>query len=180
VEARSAADRILYARQIHTTDWPTARAVALCDGRIVALFDSPEDLDACRGANTDVIDCRDLTIMPAFEDAHEHLMEAARNEPLVQMQGVTSIGEMIDAIRKRASSAASGEWIMTATAWHESDLAENRMRTVGELDEASGTRLQPLLLGHTVDIGGVARRDLADLFEEAVDDGQFGVGVGLD
>jgi predicted amidohydrolase YtcJ len=113
--------------------------MALRGGRIVELSASVDDLDAWIGPTTEVLDCDDLTIMPAFADAHEHLMEAARNESLVQIQGVKSIGEMIDAIRARAATAADGEWILTAMAWHESDLAENRMPTIQELDTASAT-----------------------------------------
>jgi predicted amidohydrolase YtcJ len=97
------------------------------------------DLDGLAGPTTEAVDCGDLTIMAAFADAHEHLMEAARNEPLVQMQGVSSIAEMVNAISARAATSTEGEWIQTAMAWHESDLAENRMPTLQELDAASPT-----------------------------------------
>jgi predicted amidohydrolase YtcJ len=55
------------------------------------------------------------------------------------MQDITSIGQLIDAIHARALAAADDDWILTAMAWHESDLAENRMPTIEELDAASAT-----------------------------------------
>src|SRR5262249_58037477 len=53
---------------------------------------------------------------------------SARNEPLVQMQDITSIGQMIDAIHARALAAADDDWILTAMAWHESDLRSEERR----------------------------------------------------
>src|SRR5262249_31312963 len=109
------------------------------------------------GVKTDVIDARDLTFLPAFADAHDHLMEAARNESLVQMEGVTNIGQLIAALRERASGTPDGAWVMTAMAWHESDLTEQRMPTIEELDAAS--REHPVFVrrgGHLAAANSVA------------------------
>jgi predicted amidohydrolase YtcJ len=132
-------DRVIRAARVHTGQDAQVRAVAVSDGRIVAVSEAPDGLDGLIGATTDIIDAGDLTVMPAFSDAHEHLMEAARNTRLVQMQGVTSIGEMVSALRDRAAATPAGGWVMTAMAWHESDLAENRMPTIEELDAVSTT-----------------------------------------
>jgi predicted amidohydrolase YtcJ len=157
VGSRLSADQIVEARHVHTPDGRPARAIAVHAGRIVAMSESVGDLDGLAGPTTEAVDCRDLTITAAFADAHEHLMEAARNEPLVQMQGVASIAELLNAISTRAAMAADGEWIQTAMAWHESDLAENRMPTIAELDAASPTH--PVLArrgGHLVAANSVA------------------------
>jgi predicted amidohydrolase YtcJ len=150
-------DRLIRAQLIRTPQDVNARAIAIAQGRIVAMSADVDGLDQLASPNTDVIDARDLIIMPAFADAHEHLMEAARNEALVQMDGVTSIDQMVAALRERASRAHDGEWVMTAMAWHESDLAENRMPTISELDAVS--RVRPVLVrrgGHLAAANSVA------------------------
>jgi len=159
VDVALRADRLVRARRIRASDDRLARVAALRAGRIVALSAQPNDLDALVGPNTDVIDCGDLTIMAAFSDAHEHLMEAARNEPLVQMDGISSIEQMIQAISTRAERAADGDWVMTSMAWHESDLAENRMPTIEELDAASSTH--PVLVRRGGHLGAANSAALA-------------------
>jgi predicted amidohydrolase YtcJ len=132
------ADRVFLARRIYATNGSASGAIAVRGAYVIAVAESLADLGELVGPATSVVDCGDLTLMPAFADAHEHLMEAARNDSLVPMDGVTSIPEMVEAIRVRAASAAEGEWVLTAMSWHESDLAENRMPTIEELDRASG------------------------------------------
>src|SRR5262245_60493711 len=111
-------ERIFRARSIRTADGRPARAMAVRGERIVALSDAPDGLDELAGTATEIVDCGDLTFVAAFADAHEHLLEAARNESLIPMEGVTSIAQMIDAIRSRAARSAPGEWVMTSMAWH--------------------------------------------------------------
>jgi predicted amidohydrolase YtcJ len=133
-------DRLIRAHAIHAPEGAVARAIAIQRGRVAALSADPAGLDSLAGAGTDVVDAHDLTFLPAFADAHDHLMEAARNESLVQMKGVTNIGDLVAALRERASRTPDGAWVMTAMAWHESDLIEQRMPTIEELDAASRER----------------------------------------
>jgi predicted amidohydrolase YtcJ len=130
-------DRVIRASGVHVGEGRRARAVALAGDRIVAVSESWDGLDGLIDAGTQVVDASDLIVMPAFADAHEHLMESARNARLVQMEGVTSIGEMLGALRARATQSGEDEWVMTAMAWHESDLVEDRMPTIEELDSVS-------------------------------------------
>ena len=76
-------------------------------------------------------------MLPAFEDAHEHLMEASRNTLLVPVDRARSVEEFARLISDAAELAQPGQWIVTSMAWHESNLAENRMPTGAELDAAA-------------------------------------------
>jgi predicted amidohydrolase YtcJ len=75
--------------------------------------------------------------MPAFADSHEHLMEASRNTLLVPVDQARSVAEFTGMVAEAARNAAPGNWILTTIAWHESNLAENRLPTLAELDAAA-------------------------------------------
>ena len=83
------------------------------------------------------MDAGDLTVLPAFADSHEHLMEASRNTLLVPVDRARSIAEFTALVAAAARATAPGAWIVTSMAWHESNLAENRLPTGAELDAAA-------------------------------------------
>jgi predicted amidohydrolase YtcJ len=115
----------------------TYRSVGLRGPEIVAVLPDPDGLDDLAGGGTAVIDAADLTILPAFADSHEHLLEASRNTLLVPVDRATSVAEFTGMVAGAARDAAPGVWIRTSMAWHESNLAENRLPTIGELDAAA-------------------------------------------
>jgi predicted amidohydrolase YtcJ len=78
-----------------------------------------------------------LTLLPAFCDAHEHLLESAKNTALVPVGQARSLAEFAAAVGRAADAAAAGQWVQTSIAWHESNLAEGRLPTRVELDAAS-------------------------------------------
>jgi predicted amidohydrolase YtcJ len=103
----------------------------------VATSTDPHGLDHLRTGATLVVDADDLTIMPAFADSHEHLMEASRNTLLVPVDRARSVAEFIAMVADAARAAPPGGWILTSIGWHESNLAENRLPTLAELDGAA-------------------------------------------
>lgn len=127
------------------------QALALRDEWIVAVSPDPHGLDGLISADTHVLDVPELTILPAFEDTHNHLMLAAQNMGLVPVDQAHTLAEFIDLIRQRALQTPKGAWVQTSAAWHEVNLAEGRLPTAPELDEA--TRDHPVLVrrgGHVV------------------------------
>jgi len=130
-------DRLIRARAIHSMTGEVHRAVGLRGADIVATSAEPDGLDDLAGTGTSTTDAGDLTLLPAFADSHEHLMEASRNTLLVPVDRARSIAEFTAMVSAAARDAAPGEWIMTSMAWHESDLAENRLPSGAELDAAA-------------------------------------------
>lgn len=120
------------------------QAIAIRDDRIVAVSERRDGLDDLVTAATRVIDDPDLTVLPAFFDTHEHMLEAARNLLGVPMDGLASIGELVDRIRSRAERTPPARWLQTAVGWNEADLAEGRLPTAQELDGA--TTAHPILV----------------------------------
>jgi predicted amidohydrolase YtcJ len=141
------------------------RALAIRDEWIVAVSQDPHGLDGLINVDTRVLDAPDLTILPAFEDTHNHFIIAAQNMSLVPVDRAHTLAEFIDLIRQRAAQTSPGAWIQTSSAWHEVNLTEGRLPTAPELDAA--TQEHPVLVrrgGHVVvanslalQLGGITR-----------------------
>ena len=69
------------------------RSVGVRGAEIVAVSAEPDGLDDLTGRGTVVVDAGDLTLLPAFADSHEHLMEASRNTLLVPVSKARSVAE---------------------------------------------------------------------------------------
>jgi predicted amidohydrolase YtcJ len=135
-------DRLIRAGTVRSMTGEVYRCVGLRGAEIVAVSADPAGLDNLVGDHTTVVDAGDLTLLPAFADSHEHLMEASRNTLLVPVDRARSVAEFTAMVADAARTAPPGEWILTSIGWHESNLAENRLPTLAELDEAG--------LGHPV------------------------------
>jgi predicted amidohydrolase YtcJ len=130
-------DYLIKAAAIHSMTGQTYRAVGLRGAEIAATSAEPDGLDDLAGRSTAVVDAGDLTLLPAFADSHEHLMEASRNTLLVPVDKARSVTEFVGMIADAVRDAAPGKWILTSIGWHESNLAENRLPTLAELDAAA-------------------------------------------
>jgi hypothetical protein len=89
---------------------PTAQALAVADGRIVAVGDR-SDVAGFIGRNTQTIDLGDGCVMPGFIEAHGHpLMEAiALSGRLVDIRPVTmrAAGDVVEAVRREVARRGS-------------------------------------------------------------------------
>jgi predicted amidohydrolase YtcJ len=112
-------------RDVHT-------ALAVRDGWIVAVSDDRDGLDALASDGTHVVDDPELTLLPAFFDIHEHLLDSARNLARVRLEDAHSMDELITLIRGRAAHTPKGEWIQTSNGWNESNLAAAAVRELGD------------------------------------------------
>ena len=130
-------DYLIRAGAIHSMTGKTYRAVGLRGAEIAAVSAEPDGLDDLTGHSTAVVDASDLTLLPAFADSHEHLIEASRNTLLVPVDTARSVAEFTGLVADAARDATPGKWILTSIAWHESNLAENRVPTLAELDAAA-------------------------------------------
>ena len=130
-------DCLIKAGAIHAMTGATYRSVGLRGAEIAAISSEPDGLDDLAGPDTVRADLGDLTVLPAFSDSHEHLMEASRNTLLVPVDKARSVAEFTSMVSEAARVAPPGTWIITSMGWHESNLAENRLPTGAELDAAA-------------------------------------------
>jgi predicted amidohydrolase YtcJ len=130
-------DYLIKAGAIHAMTGGSYRSVGLRGAEIAAVSPEPDGLDDLAGPDTIRTDLGDMTILPAFSDSHEHLMEASRNTLLVPVDRARSVAEFTSMVSQAARVAQPGKWILTSMGWHESNLAENRLPTGAELDAAA-------------------------------------------
>lgn len=161
------ADLVIRAGAIYSMaeDRKLFRAIAIRDEWIVAASEDPHGLDGLITAETRVLDDPGLTLLPAFEDTHNHFILAAQNSLLVPVDRTRNLAEFVELIRQQAARTPAGEWIRTSDAWHEVNLQEGRLPTAPELDAA--TRDHPVLVrrgGHVavanslaLQLGGITR-----------------------
>ncbi|TPJ59804.1 MULTISPECIES: amidohydrolase [unclassified Mesorhizobium] len=84
-------------------DNPTAEAVAVKDGAIVALG-SQASIEEFKGPATRVIDARGGSVIPGFIEAHMHLFSGAAELAHLQLSGVHGFEALQKAIRDYAST----------------------------------------------------------------------------
>jgi predicted amidohydrolase YtcJ len=130
-------DYLIKAALIRSMTGETYRSVGVRGPEIIAVSADPDGLDDLAGGSTAVIEAPDLTVLPAFADSHEHLMEASRNTLLVPVERARSVSEFTNMVADAARAAPPGDWVVTSIGWHESNLAENRLPTLAELDAAA-------------------------------------------
>ena len=102
-----------------------AKALAVRGDRILAIGEEPDVLKL-KGPNTAIVDLQGRFVMPGFNDAHMHLVEAGFKQLTVNLTGVRSIQEFRERIREQAERALPTEWITgfgwDDTLWHPPDL----------------------------------------------------------
>jgi predicted amidohydrolase YtcJ len=103
-----------------------------------------DDVAAYRGPQTRLIDLGGHTAIPGIIDAHAHLEREGLKSQRISLQGLRSVGEILNVIRAAAARASKAEWIATMPVGDPpfyfggpDALAERRMPTRYELDGAA-------------------------------------------
>ena len=103
-----------------------AEAVAVKDGRIVAVGDNP-GVKALAGPGTQVIDLAGATMLPGINDAHMHAPFFGATRPPLALDltfpAIKSIGDIVEAVRRKAAEVKPGEWIR-GFGWNQGSLKE--------------------------------------------------------
>ena len=137
---------------------PQAEAVAIQDGRILAVGAQDEVLQAA-GKDAELVDLGGKTLMPSFIDAHGHFMNAPRvitwaNVSSPPVGPVESIPDIIRVLKEHVAKikAAPGEWIV-GYGYDADGTKEGRNVTRDDLDPHFPDN--PVLLIHVSNHGAV-------------------------
>ncbi len=127
-------------------------ALALGGGCVLALG---EDARALAGPNTRHIDLAGRCAIPAFNEAHMHLLAFGLGLTQVNLRAeeVTSLAEVQARLRAAAAERAPGEWVL-GRGYDHAALDINRHPTVTELDQAAPDN--PVFITRTCGHMGVA------------------------
>ena len=112
---------------------PDASAIGIWRGRIAYVGDDADAARAAAGAGAEAIDLAGRTATPGLIDAHMHPIMYAEFLRDIDLSVMGSVGEVLEAIRMRASETPVGEPII-GRAYYATTLAEGRMPTASELD----------------------------------------------
>lgn len=116
--------------------------VAVTDGRIVYAGEAAAAAPFI-GARTDVIDLDGAALFPGFVDSHAHLLGIGLRELTLNLEGVSSIEELVDIVASAAQETEAGETIF-GRGWIETGWPEGRFPNRQDLDAASADR--PIVL----------------------------------
>jgi predicted amidohydrolase YtcJ len=116
---------------------PRAEAVLVIGDRISGVG-SDSEIEAFIDRGTEVIDLGGRTLVPGFVDCHAHPMFYGESLMAVDCRTppVSSIQDMVSAIRRRAEEEPEGEWVI-GMGYDDFKLAERRHPNRWDLDEAA-------------------------------------------
>ncbi|CAN5502397.1 amidohydrolase [soil metagenome] len=128
---------ILYNGNIFTVNpkEPTAQAVAIADGRLMAVGNNADILKMATG-RTKKIDLGNKTVLPGFIDAHTHPAYSGIKHLKMVDCDLRSIKEIKEAISKRAAITPKGKWV-EGFKYDDTKTDEGRKITLADLDEAA-------------------------------------------
>jgi predicted amidohydrolase YtcJ len=116
------------------TGWqPDAEAVVVNGDRIVFVGSSAAAVEY-QGANTNLVDAQDATVVPGLVDSHTHIFNLGASLSRVSLYGVETEEEAVARIVEKAKEVPPGEWIV-GQGWDEGAWA-NRYPDMTLLTEA--------------------------------------------
>lgn len=119
---------------VYTAADPFATAM-LVDGDTVAWVGSEQAASSLADSSMEVIDLRGALVAPGFVDSHVHLTETGIALGSLQLGGVRSARQLLDAV-----AASKGEGPLLGHGWDESTWEDPALPSAGELERAAGGR----------------------------------------
>jgi hypothetical protein len=114
---------------------PNATAL-LVEGERIAWVGASEDAPSA----TTVVELDGCLVTPAFVDAHVHTTNTGLTLSGLDLQGVRSAAELLDAVAAHAR-ALPADAVVLGFGWDESTWNDPRLPSTDELDRAAGGRL---------------------------------------
>jgi predicted amidohydrolase YtcJ len=154
VQQPVAADIVFRNGNVYTANdkAPRAQAIAVKGDRIV-FVGTNEAAQKFVGTNTRVVDLKGNTVLPGFTDSHQHLSGVGLREMTLNLEGTTSLNDLLAKLKTRVDQAKPGEWV-TGRGWIETHWQPPVFPTRWDLDKVSPNN--PVILGRADGHGAVA------------------------
>lgn len=114
---------------------PVVRALAIQDGKIVALGDEAR-IKAQATARTRIVDLKGVTLMPGFIESHGHLWGLGRKSLILDLSGVSSLSAIQNKIAERIKTLKSDEWLI-GRGWDQNLWKDKKFPTAHDIDVIS-------------------------------------------
>lgn len=104
---------VLTNAKIHTVnpDAPTADAIAIDEDGVILAIGSEEEILEAAGEGADMLDMGGRMILPGFQDAHMHLIEAGINQALCEFEPFDTLKDTLAVVEECADNTKEG-WIV--------------------------------------------------------------------
>ncbi len=151
---QSAADIVFKNGNVYTANDRSAKAQAIAvKGDKIVFVGTNEAAQKFIGANTRVVDLKGNTVLPGFTDAHQHLSGVGQREMTLNLEGTSSLEDLLAKVKARVDQAKPGEWV-TGRGWIETHWNPPAFPTRWDLDKVSPNN--PVILGRADGHGAVA------------------------
>src|SRR3954469_4986465 len=145
------ADLILH-RGLFTTlarAQPTATAVAILDGRFLAVGTDKEVM-ALAGTKTEVVDLKGRRVLPGLIDNHLHIIRGGLNFNMeLRWDGVRSLADAMNMLKRQVAVTPPPQWVRVVGGFSEHQFVEKRLPTIAELNAVAPET--PVFLLHLYD-----------------------------
>jgi predicted amidohydrolase YtcJ len=134
--ALSSATMIVYNARIRTLnrEQPEANAVAINDGRFVAVGDE-SDVMAYQDNETLVINAGGRRLIPGLIDSHIHVIRAGLSYNMeLRWDGVRSLSDAMAMLAEQVARTPAPQWVRVVGGFTEHQFAEKRLPTIDELN----------------------------------------------
>ena len=138
---------------------PQAVAVAISDGRFVAVGDDDEVMRLADG-NTQVVDLDHRRVIPGLMDSHLHFIRGGLNYNMeLRWDGIPSLADAMRRLKEQAARTPAPQWVRIVGGFTEMQFAEKRLPTLDEINAVAPDT--PVFILHLYDralLNGAALR----------------------
>jgi predicted amidohydrolase YtcJ len=128
---------------------PTATAVAIRDGRFVAVGTDKEVM-ALRGPKTKIVDLKGRRVLPGLIDNHLHIIRGGLNFNMeLRWDGVRSLADAMSMLKRQVAVTPPPQWVRVVGGFSEHQFDEKRLPTIAELNAVAPDT--PVFLLHLYD-----------------------------
>ncbi len=127
---------ILHGGQITTLDRanPAATAVAIADGRFLAVGDDREIM-ALAGPETRIVDLKRRRVLPGLIDNHLHIIRGGLNFNMeLRWDGVRTLADAMAMLKAQVAITPPPQWVRVVGGFTEHQFAEKRLPTLDEIN----------------------------------------------
>ncbi|MFA1262305.1 amidohydrolase [Xanthomonas axonopodis pv. fascicularis] len=127
---------------------PSATAIAVADGRIVAVGDDAQIMALAQGMRT--IDAQGRRLLPGLNDSHTHLIRGGLNYNLeLRWDGVRSLADAMAMLKVQVDRTPAPQWVRVVGGFTAYQFAEKRLPTLEEINAIAPET--PVFLLHLYD-----------------------------
>ncbi len=140
VDAANTADTLIMNAKVTTLDseQPSAEAVAIKGGKILAVGSSAQVMKHHRGPRTKVIDAGQRRLIPGLNDSHSHYLRGGSSfTGELRWDGVPTLAKALAMVKQQAAVTPKGQWVRVVGGFTPWQFAERRMPTPEELHSAA-------------------------------------------